>query len=148
MRITVEIFCPFFATEEREKVEHALRNVIPLPTYTIKEIAGRSYLYGKASDPKTLEPFQKKLREQRILAAGRKTLKNQIKNEVMQFSIHKQAATEGKISFCHLESESPLGTITIRITSPQLGRLIEWLVPLTRDGKIIEPDESVPWGNR
>jgi predicted RNA binding protein with dsRBD fold (UPF0201 family) len=137
--------CPFFVTEEQTKVEQAMRNIIPLLNYSIKEIAGKRHLFGKTNDPKVLELLYMKIREQRILAAGRKMLKTRTIDNIVHFSVHKQAATVGKISFCQLEGESPLGAITIKIASPQLESLINWLMPYTRDGKIVHLNESPVW---
>jgi len=145
MNVEIEIMCPFFATEEQNKVEQAMRNIIPLSNYSIKEIAGKRHLFGRTNDRKVLEPLYIKIREQRILDAGRKTLRTRTIDNIVQFSVHKQVATVGKISFCHLEGESPLGAITIKIASPQLESLIDWLVPYTRDGKIVDLNESHVW---
>lgn len=145
MNIEIEITCPFFATEEQPKVEQAMRNIISLLNYSIEEIAGKRHLIGRTNDPKVLELLYTKIREQRILAAGRKLLKTRATDNIVQFSVHKQAATVGKISFCHLEGESPLGAITIKIVSSQLKSLIDWLMPPTRDGKIVNSSESSVW---
>ena len=145
MSVEIDIMCPFFATEEQTKVEQAMRNIIPLLNYSIKEIAGKRHLFGRTTDPKVLESLYVKIREQRILAAGRKLLKSRAIDNIVQFSVHKQAAMVGKISFCHLEGESPLGAITIKITSPQLESLIDWLMPYTRDGKIVDSNGSPVW---
>lgn len=138
MVVEIEISCPLNETEDRAKVEQALRNLIPLQKYSIKEIADHSYLYGRTSESKTLEVFYRKLREQRILDASRKFLKQRDRGNLVSFSVHKQAAAVGKISFCQPEGESPLGAITIRITSPQLESVINWLAPYTREGKEVE----------
>ena len=148
MSVEIEIYCPFFETEDREKVEQAMRNVIPVPTYSIKEMVGRRHLYGRTSEPKVLEVLYRRVREQRILDAGRKTMRQQTKGNVVRISVHKQAATVGKISFCLHEGESPLGAITIRITSPQLERLINWLVPYTHEGKEVKLSNSFVWGEQ
>lgn len=138
MVVEIEISCPLNETEDRVKVEQALRNMIPLPKYSIEEIADQSYLYGRTSELKALEVFYRKLREQRILDASRKILKQRGRGNLVRFSLHKQAAAVGKISFSQPEGESPLGAITIKITSPQLESVINWLVPYTREGKEVE----------
>lgn len=145
MVIDIEISCPLFETEDRTKVEQALQNLIPLPIYSIKEIAGQSHLYGRTSEPKALEVLYRKLREQRILDASRKIMKQWVRVNLVRFSVHKQAAAVGKISFCQPEGESPLGAITIRITSPQLESVINWLAPYTREGKEVDLSNSIAW---
>ncbi len=145
MVVEIEIYCPLYETEDRAKVEQALRNLIPLPKYSIKEIVNQLYLYGRTSKPKALEVFYRKLREQRILDASRKILKQQDRGNLVSFSVHKQAAAVGKISFCLPKGESPLGAITIRITTPQLESVINWLAPYTREGKEVELSNSIAW---
>ena len=148
MNLSIEISCLLYATEDPEKVEQAMRNIIPLPTFSVKEIPGKKMLYGRTTDPKVLDSLFQKVREQRILDAGRKTLKTQRIDDEVEFFVHKQAATAGKVSFCHHAGESPLGMIAIKITSPQLDMIIDWLAPYTREGKIVEQPELIMWGNQ
>ncbi|MFQ6124160.1 MAG: RNA-binding domain-containing protein [Candidatus Heimdallarchaeota archaeon] len=143
MVVEIEIFCPLFETEDRIKVEQALRNLIPLPKYSIKEIAGQSHLYGKTSGINALKLLYKKLREQRILDASRKVMKQRDLGNLVSFCVHKQTAVVGKISFCQPEGESPLGAITIKITSPQLESVVNWLAPYTREGKEVKLNNSI-----
>ncbi len=142
MNVVIEIYSPIFETEDQELVEQALRNVIPLSTYSIKDILGQKHLYGRSNDKDALNVIFRKIREQRILDAGRKSLRREIKENTVKFWVQKQAAKVGKISFCQPIGESPLGTITVNITASQIEQLIDWLVPYTREGKEVNVNSS------
>ncbi len=142
MNVETEIYSPIFDTEDQELVEQALRNVVPLSTYLIKDILGQKHLYGRSNDKDVLNVIFRKLREQRILDAGRKSLRREIKENTVKFWVQKQAAKVGKISFCQPIGESPLGTITINIIASQIEQIIDWLVPYTREGKEVLNESS------
>ena len=142
MNVETEIYSPIFETEDQELVEQALRNVVPLSTYSIKNILGQKHLYGRSKDKDALNEIFRKIREQRILDAGRKSLRREIKENTVKFWVQKQAAKVGKINFCQPIGESPLGTITVNITSSQIEQLIDWLVPYTREGREVNVSSS------
>ncbi|MBS7249657.1 MAG: hypothetical protein KIH08_03545 [Candidatus Freyarchaeota archaeon] len=135
--IEMEIEAPVYPTESRDKVEKALKSVVDT-TYTLSEGVGVKFLHGKAQGLEGLVKLHQRLREQLIVESARKILVRNIVGNTVTFYLHKQAAFMGKIHFCQPESESPMGSIKITITSNNIGELVEWLTPKTVEGKPLE----------
>jgi len=79
--------------------------------------------------PECLQNFHKLLREQRILDTARSVMLDGSLGKVIRFSLNKQAAFMGKVSFP--AEEEPLGSIHIQIAGSE--KVIEWLAPKTVD---------------
>ncbi len=69
--------------------------------------------------------------------AARKSLFAGVRGDLLEFSLNKQAAFAGRVSFCGSESESPLGPIRFLVGCPNPTLLIEWLAPKTVQGRPI-----------
>ena len=54
-----------------------------------------------------------------------------MQNDSTWFYLNKQAALAGKIAICENASESPLGPITVTITSLGINSVTDWLVSVT-----------------
>lgn len=125
------------ATESREKVESAVKNLFPSITL---ELVGRK-LVGESTDIGALSRLHQLLRQQAILDTARSTMLANRKDNATEFMLNKQVAFVGKISFT--DGESPLGPIIVRIEAPDIERLIDYLAPRTREGKpILELDSE------
>jgi hypothetical protein len=70
-----------------------------------------------------------------ILDAARSVMFAGKRENKVRFMLNKQAAFVGKISFT--DGESPLGPIVVVLEAPDIGRLIDYLAPRTKDGKPI-----------
>jgi hypothetical protein len=57
----------------------------------------------------------------------------------VEFMLNKQAAWVGKVNFTG--GESPLGPIEVTINARDIERMIDWLAPPTKDGKLIKEIE-------
>jgi predicted RNA binding protein with dsRBD fold (UPF0201 family) len=118
MSAVVNILCPINPTEDPEKVKKAVLNIFPDADIEIAE--------GELkAGTKSLERFKEILREQRIRYSARAFLSANIHGNSIIFSISKQAAYMGKISFGGLNQA--LGEIEITIEDENPKNLVEWL---------------------
>jgi predicted RNA binding protein with dsRBD fold (UPF0201 family) len=126
--IHVSVYSIVNPTERVERVAAAIGKIFPGLTMDIQD--SRIEAYG---GPKAIENFRKLLREQRILDAARSVMfEGKIGNKI-QFSLNKQAAFMGKLSFP--PEEEPLGSIHVQISGSE--EIINWLAPRTKDGRPI-----------
>lgn len=119
------------ATESREKVEAAVKNIFPKLTL---ELTGQK-LVGESNDIAVLSRLHQLLRQQAILDTARSIMLANRKGDTTNFMLNKQVAFAGKISFT--DGESPLGPIIVTIEAPDIERLIDYLAPRTREGRPI-----------
>lgn len=114
----VLIKCPVNPTENPEKVRKAVMNIFPEAEINI----GEGSLTGRAT---SLDRFREILRDLRIRDSARAFLMANIEENQVSFSISKQAAYMGKISFGGLNPA--LGEIEILIKDDDPKTLIRWL---------------------
>jgi predicted RNA binding protein with dsRBD fold (UPF0201 family) len=131
-RVVVEV--EVRPTESLEKVLAAVKAVIDIEDYRVEE-AGRTRTLVATAPLEGLRRLHRLLREQRILDAARSVLRKGVVGDKIVFYLHKQAATQGKISFVGGDQESPLGAIRVTIEHPEPERVIDWLAPPTAFGK-------------
>jgi hypothetical protein len=130
LRLHVEV--EVRATESEEKVRTAVKNIFP--TLELQLIEGR--LVGESTEVHTLTRFHQLLRRQMILDATRSVMFGGKRGNTLRIMLNKQAAFIGKISFT--DGESPLGPIVVVLEAADIGRLIDYLAPRTKNGKPIE----------
>jgi hypothetical protein len=128
VRVEVEVK----PTESEEKVRTAVGNIFP--TLELRLIKGK--LVGESTEVHTLAKFHQFLRLRMILDAARSVMFAGKRENMVRFMLNKQAAFVGKLSFT--DGESPLGPIVVVLEAPDIGRLIDYLAPRTKDGKPIE----------
>ncbi len=126
MIITIEVSIHAIVkpTELAERVIIAIEKIFPGVTMEISE--GRIESHG---GPECLQNFHKLLREQRILDTARSVMLEGCLGNIIRFSLNKQAAFMGKVSFP--PEEEPLGSIHIQIAGGE--KVIDWLAPKTVD---------------
>lgn len=110
-------------TEDVEKIKNAILSIFPDARFEI--LAGE--IVAKSS---SLENFGKILKEERIRDAARSVLLGNLYDDEIVFSINKQVATMGKISFS--VGNTPLGDIKITIKGENLRELVDIIAPDTR----------------
>jgi predicted RNA binding protein with dsRBD fold (UPF0201 family)/dephospho-CoA kinase len=122
-----------FPTEPEENVRKAMENIFPGASLTmIKKKGYVDHLEGPAPD---LGRFHQLLREQMILDTARKFMFSGLSEDKKEiyFQLNKQAAFVGRINF--VDGEVSLGGIDVTIVDDDAERIIDWLAPMTRDGK-------------
>jgi len=118
-------------TEDEEKVETAVRNVLGKVSMAIKPQGKGSVLAAEAWGQDSLVKLRSLLRTDRIRDAARKTLFHSIRGNTISFCLNKQVAFAGHVSFSEETAESPLGPIRVTIKSDNPRQLIEWLAEKT-----------------
>ena len=78
-------------------------------------------------DQSSLERFRMILQRDRIRAAARSVLRRSLEGNRIVFSLNKQAAYAGHVSFSAPEGESPLGPIQVILETENPEQLIDWL---------------------
>ena len=97
-------------TEDRDKVAEAILKIFPDAV-----LEGDDPISGVGQ---SLENFSELLRKQKIRAAARGALVRSIRDQTVRFSLNKQVATVGKVSFS--EEHQPLGSIYVEIEAPDM----------------------------
>ncbi len=121
LEITIEM--EINPTEDVEKIKNAILSIFPDARFEL--LAGE--IIARSS---SLENFGKILKEERIRDAARSVLLGNLYDDEIVFSINKQVATVGKISFS--VGNAPLGDIKITIKGENLKELIDIIAPDTR----------------
>lgn len=124
---------PLNPTEDPEKVSRAVSNLFPKANLiTLKTDARHSKLQATMTGLGALENLKSVLRQEAIRDAARRLLLHAVSGSSIVVHLNKQAAFAGKASFCDRYDESPLGPITLTITSDDPERIVDWLAPSSR----------------
>jgi predicted RNA binding protein with dsRBD fold (UPF0201 family) len=143
MSIEIEVVArtPILSTESFEKIKIAILNMVNVDAENVhvEEVDDHSEIIVSGEGKGTLQKLHTIFREKRILDAARRTLRRGIRgNNRIYFYLNKQAAFVGNPSFVgEFTNESPLGPIILEISTNNPEKLIDWLAPRTRNGKII-----------
>jgi predicted RNA binding protein with dsRBD fold (UPF0201 family) len=129
MMATVKITCPVFPSEDPEKVRKAILNIFPDAVLDIREDA----IDAVSPD---MRNFGEQIRRQRILDSARSVMMKGRRGERSSFSLNKQAAYAGRISFT--EERTVLGTIKVTLEAEDITTFIELLAPRTVDGEEVK----------
>lgn len=125
-------------TEDHEKVKFAIRNILPDSHAEVRAVDSVTVVSVDSHSVGELTRLHALLRRERILDAARRNLFAGLSKHGLEFSLNKQAAFAGRISFCGSEDESPLGTIHFSIQCSDPTGLVEWLAPKTMHGKPLQ----------
>lgn len=132
IRVDVEVR----PTEDLDKVLRALKNVLYVKNIRIENLGKeRKLIICEENNLDALKRFHDMLRRQKILDTARSVMLRGLRSNTIEFKLNKQAAFQGVISFVENDNESPLGAITITITSNKINTVADWLAPKTSHGK-------------
>jgi len=130
---------PLNPTEDPEKVSRAVHNLFPNSTLTRAKVdARRLKLQATMTRLEDLDNLKTLLRQEAIRDAARKLLLQSVSGSSIVIHLNKQAAFAGKASFCERYDESPLGPITLTITTDNPEQVIGWLAPSSRVKQLSE----------
>ena len=142
--ITLTVSTEVRPSEDPDVVHEALETLYPFPQFERREIddLGTFSLTGVATGVEALQDLFQKVRQQRIV----QTIRNQLlsimdlNNNSVEFMINKQALTRGKISYCRTARESPLGPVYVKICGRDIEKIVDYLFPQTKNGKVLDVD--------
>lgn len=120
--LEVRIKAPCFATEDRDAVVRAIRNLFPEA-----DVEGDSEIRATSA---SIEAFGELLKRHKIRDAARKVMRRGLRGNSVHFRLNKQVAAVGKISFS--EESHALGDIEVTINSEDIESVIDSIAPHTR----------------
>lgn len=119
----IEAFCEINPSEDPQKIQQVLYNVLDDVEFKITEGSIRA-------SSKQIESLSKIHQSIQNHSSGRiywRFLNNNLEGNETWFYLNKQAAFVNSIALCEHANESPLGPIKITIRSKNIERVIEWL---------------------
>jgi len=125
-RVKLRIEARIYPTEDEEKVSRAVKNVVgevDLKSITLKH---GLILRAEGEGVESLSFLRKKLQSERIRDAARALFLRSIEDKRIGFSLNKQAAYAGHVSFSPA-SQTPLGPIAVEIECDDPKAVVEWL---------------------
>ena len=112
-----------------EKVKSSVENLFGALTFKVKSRPWGQLLVAETRGTEGLTKLANLLKQEQILAAARKVLRNGINETSVTFYLNKQVAYAGHVSFSQQTAESPLGPITVKISCGNPQKLVDWLAP-------------------
>ncbi len=127
-------------TEDRAKVLRAMHTALVFEDKIVEEITIDNEVFLRASmeGRQALRKLFSRFREERNVEAARKLMFRHIKGNSTRVFFHKQGAFQGVLHFSMEVGESPLGPVMVEIVADDIERVLNWLVPRTEDGAVIE----------
>lgn len=123
----IRMYAKINPSEDPQKVKQAVSGIFP--NSTIHTDASR--VNAESSDLQSLEHVCQVIHARQSQGTYRRRLLENMQNDSTWFYLNKQAALAGKIAICETASESPLGPITVTITSLDIDAVTDWLVSAT-----------------
>lgn len=120
--LDISIRTPCYATEDREAVVRAIRNLFP-----DAEIQGDVEIVAVST---SLETFSELLKRHKIRDAARTVMRRGLRGCTTHFRLNKQVAAVGKVSFS--EERHALGDIDVTIKADDIESTIDSIAPDTR----------------
>lgn len=120
---SVDASCAINPSEDPGRVAAAVSNVVGAPAQA-RRFSAAARTDGLAS----LVAVRDAAHSRRQQAAYRRSLEGNRDGGATGFYLNKQAAFAGVIALCREADESPLGPITVRLESTDIGAVISWLV--------------------
>jgi predicted RNA binding protein with dsRBD fold (UPF0201 family) len=125
--ITVHVEAEINPTETEQKVKQAVENMFgPMNIQTTPMRKG-GLLKAEAKGQEALTKLRNLLQREHIRAAARTVLVHGLAAKSINFSLNKQVAFGGHVSFSTEPNESPLGPIKVEIETENPRQIIEYL---------------------
>lgn len=117
-------------TEDEEKVSEAIRNLFGDIDLKVTEQGSEHLVSFEGEDLGVLSQFKRQLASEQIRDAARSLLLRNVEDNYIRFSLNKQAAHAGRISF-YSSGESALGPINVSVSTEDPDKIIQWLTAKT-----------------
>ncbi len=131
----IKAYTSVHPTENMEKVEKALFQVMSSGKLTVKKINEEMLVSIESNDLDSLNNVYSKIRTKKIVDSFRRELLRNKRGNYTAVMLNKQSAVVGAITICEDLTESPLGPITLEIDADNLDEIINWLAPKTKQKK-------------
>ena len=115
--------CAIHPSEDPGRVAAAVSNVIE----GAEVEAGEGALEARARGLGSLARIREAVRSGNLRAACRRGLERNAAGGSTMLYLNKQAAFARRVAICRDADESPLGPITVTLTSPDIGGVVDWL---------------------
>jgi predicted RNA binding protein with dsRBD fold (UPF0201 family)/dephospho-CoA kinase len=122
-----------FPTEVEERVRKSVENIFPGTRLSL--IKKEGYVDRLEGTAPSLDALHELLRRQKILDTARHSLFGNLKGKEISFQLNKQAALMGYVNF--LDHDVALGGIYVTIETDEPELIIDWLAPVTAEGRPI-----------
>ena len=133
----VEVVVEVRHTESRQKVIRALENVFTPKKIEEKHSDVGIILIAYCDGHECLKKLKSAIWRQGIQDAARSVISRGIVAEdTVVFSVNKQAAYAGVVSFVTEPNESPLGPITFTVKTNNPRQFLDWIAPRTYRGRV------------
>ena len=120
----IEIFSSINPSEDPEKVKKAILNILPDSDITTEDFSIKAKTNGLHSLERIYESVHS-TQSQRVL---QRHLEKHMDRNSSWFYLNKQAAFVEKVVLCEEAEESPLGSLKLILTSPNIDSVIDALV--------------------
>jgi predicted RNA binding protein with dsRBD fold (UPF0201 family) len=124
IKCKIEMFCSINPSEDPEKIKKLILNIFPNSKIKIEDFS----INAHSKDLTSFEKIYETIRSKRSQKNYRRNLENNLDNDTTWFYLNKQAAFAEEIAICEEAEESPLGPIKVIMTSPDIDRIIDWIV--------------------
>jgi predicted RNA binding protein with dsRBD fold (UPF0201 family)/dephospho-CoA kinase len=123
-----------FPTEVEERVRKSIESIFPGARLALVKKEG--YVDRLEGEAQSLDELHHLLRKQKILDTARHFMFTGLKGREIEFQLNKQAALMGYVNF--LDHEVALGGIYVTIEAGEPELVIDWLAPVTKDGRPVK----------
>ena len=121
----IEVYAAVNASEDPEKVRHAVSNVINTSDFQYKE----GSIKATSNDLESLSKIQEIIKKYRTSKVYRRQMRFNTKGDTTWFYLNKQAAFVDVLAICEEAEESAMGPIKVIIHSEDLDKIKDWLAP-------------------
>ncbi len=129
-RCRVEASCRVYPSEDPKKIERATSNVLAChPSVMISHDNEDVHTLRAMSDNlDCLQRIRETICSGRRQGVYRRILQRNLEGSATWLYLNKQAAFVDRVAVCGEPQESPLGPIRVTITSPEIDRVVDWLI--------------------
>ncbi len=120
----IEMFCLINPSEDPEKIKKLISNIFPNSKIKTEDFS----IIAQSKDLNSFEKIHEIIHTKQSQKSYRRNLEKNLKNDTTWFYLNKQAAFVENIAICEEAEESPLGPIKVILTSPNIDRIIDWIV--------------------
>ncbi len=111
-------------SEDPSKISTAIANVFPYSVIKTNSLL----ITATSQELRSFEMIYEAIHNHQSQKAYSRHLQNNINGNTTWFLLNKQAAFVKRVVICDESEESPLGPITVTLTSSNIDEIIDWLV--------------------